>query len=684
MKPKPKQPVAARISHTHITHDDKRSDPYFWIKDRENPAVMDYLKAENEFAKAVLSHTEDLQEQLVDEMYSRIVKSDISVPVKLDQFEYFTKIRQQDDYPSHWRRKLNDPDTEEMLIDENILAKGHKYFDLGRWDVSPNHEFLAYTTDLKGDEIYTLEALRLSDRKMLPIKIAGCSDEFVWSQNNHCIYYTTLNQVHRPYRVYRHLLGDSPDNDELVFEELDDAFYISLDASSSKRFIQISLKSQISSEIYLLDACDDHAKPRLIFERIPDIRYEVEDRGDDLYVLTNEDAVNFRLTKTNLNNPTKDRWTDIIAHRDKVTLTGFQLFEDYLVVEERLDGLPSVRVLNDDSAEGYTVKKPDKIQELRLHQNWEFTTETCRLGGNALDMPYSVFDLNLPTGETTHVKTQPVGGKFEPSDYATQKYLARSHDGTEVPVFLVYNRHQVKHRPAPLLLSGYGSYGLNSNLYFSSRRLSLLDRGIVFATTQIRGGSEMGRGWYLDGKLEKKKNTFEDFNACANCLIDNGVTSADKLAIIGGSAGGLVIGNFLNSSKHRCKAALAFVPFVDIVTTILDDSLPLSVIERDEWGDPNKEMMYHYMKSYSPYDNTRSKNYPALYITAGLNDPRVGYWEPVKWAAKIRHCKTDENPLILITEMESGHSGPSGRRESLRETAREFAFIIDQLLSGEK
>lgn len=678
-----KPPAAPRIPHTHNAHGDLRDDPYFWMRDRENPAVMEYLNCENDFAGSALAHTEDLQEQLVEEMFGRIVKTDMSAPVKLDQYEYFTKTRQQDDYSSHWRRELGNPGTEELLIDENTLAKGHRYFDLGDWDVSPSHEYLAYATDRKGDEIYTLEALRLSDRKPLPVKITGCSANFVWSRTNQCIYYTALNQVHRPYRVYRHRLGDSHENDELVLEEPDDAFYISIGESSSKRFIQISLDSKVSSEVYLLDAGDDHAKPRLIFERVSDVRYEVDDRGDDLYVLTNEDAANFRLTKTALNNPDRAARTDVIAHRDKVTLTGFKLFENYLAVEERVDGLPSVRVLADDATEGYTVRKPDKIQELRLHTNWEFSTDTCRLGGSALDLPYSVYDLNLATGETAHVKTQPVGGRFEPSDYATEKHLARSSDGTSVPVYLVFNRHRAKQRPAPMLLYGYGAYGLNSSLYFSSRRLSLLDRGVIVAITQIRGGSEMGRGWYLDGKLDKKKNTFEDFNACASCLIDRGITSPDKLAIAGGSAGGLAVGNFLNSGQHQCKAALAFVPFVDIVTTILDDSLPLSVVERDEWGDPNEEMAYRYMKSYSPYDNSGPKDYPALYITAGLNDSRVGYWEPAKWAARIRHCKTDSNPLLLITEMESGHSGASARRESLRETAREFAFIIDQLLDCE-
>ena len=674
-------PIAPAHPHTHINHSDQRTDSYFWLKNRDDPEVIAYLEAENAYAEGWLKHTEPLREDLVKEMYSRIVETDMSVPVKRGQFEYYYKDEQQRDYLSHHRRKIGDPESEELVIDENVLAKGHKYFDLGSLSVSPDHNLAAFATDFRGDEIYTIEVLRLKDRKFLRDKLNNTSGNIVWSQSNTVLIYTTLNEVHRPYRVYRHRLGESQENDELIFEELDDAFYVSVSESDSECFIQINLKSAITSEVHLLDAKDDQCHPRLVFERRHDVLYAVEDRGDTLYVLTNDNAVNFRLIKTKLDRLDRSDWTDVISHQDQVTLTDFQVFSEFIVVEERRNGLPTVRVLQDDASESYTVQNPERIQELRLDDTLEFDTTICRVGGNALDMPYSVYDLDMTTGMTTHLKTQPVGGDFDPKYYSTEKLLAISQDGTEIPIYLVYSKTALNGRPAPLLLNGYGAYGINSSLYFSSKRLSLLDRGIIFAIAQIRGGSEMGRGWYLDGKLDRKKNTFHDFNACANHLIEEGITSQDQLAIIGGSAGGLVVGNFLNSDSVRCKAALAMVPFVDIVTTILDDTLPLSVVERDEWGDPNDPDFYDYMKSYSPYDNTQRKNYPALYITAGLNDPRVGFWEPAKWAAKIRQCKTDDNPLLLITEMDSGHSGASGRLDSLHETARDYAFIITQLLS---
>ncbi len=674
-------PIAPALPHTHTIHSDQRIDPYFWLKDRNDPAVKAYLDAENAYAESWLKHTEPLRKNLVKEMYSRIVETDTSVPVKRGPFEYYFKDEQQSDYLSHHRRKIGDPESEELVIDENVLAKGRKYFDLGNLEVSPDHQLAAFATDFRGDEIYTIEVLRLKNRKLLPDKLNNTSGNFVWTQSNSALIYTTLNEVHRPHRVYRHRLGESQESDELIFEELDDAYYVSVSESDSERFIQINLKSAITSEVYLLDAKDDQCHPRLVFERTHDVLYRVQDRGDALYVLTNDNAVNFRLIRTKLDRLDRSDWIDVIPHQDQVTLTGFKVFSEFIVVEERRNGLPTIRVLQDDTSEGYTVQNPEKIQELRLHRNWEFDTTICRVGGNSLDLPYSVYDLEMTTGVTTHLKTQPIGGDFDPKDYSTEKHLAISHDGTEIPIYLVYSKKALNGQPAPLLLNGYGAYGINSSLYFSSKRLSLLNRGIIFAITQIRGGSEMGRGWYLDGKLDRKKNTFHDFNACANYLINEGITSQDQLAIIGGSAGGLVVGNFLNSDSVRCKAALAMVPFVDIVTTILDDTLPLSVVERDEWGDPNDPEYYDYMKSYSPYDNTQRKDYPALYITAGLNDPRVGYWEPAKWAAKIRQCKTDNNPLLLITEMDSGHSGASGRLDSLHETARDYAFIITQLLS---
>lgn len=681
MKHLPQPPIAPQKEHRHITHGDVREDPYCWLRYRENSDVHDYLKAENEYADTWFSRLELLREELVKEMYNRIVGTDSSVPVKFGQYEYFSKDRQQDDYRSHWRRRIDQPETEELLLDENVLADGHKYFDLKSLHISPNHNLIGFATDLIGDEVYKIEILDLSSQTLLPDQIDNASGNFVWSQDSACIYYTTLNAMHRPYRVYRHCLGSERAENELIFEEPDEAFYVSLSASDSWKFIQIEANNKITSEVYLLDAFDNNATPNLILARKADVRYEVQDYEDSLYILTNDNAVNFRLVKTAVKNPDRVYWVDVVPAHDEVTLTGFTVFKNFIALEERREGLPTVRLLTHEPGRSYLVRKPEKIQELRLGANWEFDTNVCRLGGNALDMPYSSYDLDMTTGETTHLKTQPVGGQFDPSDYGTEKHLAQSQDGTAIPVYLVYNRNAITQRPAPLLLYGYGSYGLNSSLYFSSRRLALLDRGIIFAIAQIRGGSEMGRNWYLNGKLDKKKNTFYDFHACADYLLSNKITSAGQMAIMGASAGGLVVGHFLNSDREQCRAVLALVPFVDIVTTILDDSLPLSVVERDEWGDPTDTDAYAYMKSYSPYDNVRSGNYPALYITAGLNDSRVGYWEPAKWAARIRARKTDSNPLLLLTEMDSGHSGASGRLDSLRDTAREYAFIIDQLLT---
>ncbi len=671
-------PVAPQHPHQHVAHGDYREDPYFWLNDPKNPEVMDYLRAENEYAAAAMQHLDPLIDALRNEMYDRIIAFDTSVPIKYGRYEYFTKDQQQDNYESHWRRIIGMPTSEELLIDENALAAGQKYFELADFVVSPNQEMLGYAIDSTGDEIYTISMLRISDRQVLD-QLTNTSSDFVWDRRSSSIYYTTLNAAHRPHRVYRHHLGTKQQDDELIFEEADEAFYVSISVSDSERFIQIELNSQITSEVHLLDGDQVHPQPRLVFARRQGVIYEVQDRGENLYVLTNDEAVNFRLTRTSLPQPDPTLQTDVIAHNTNVTLTDFQVFSQFIVIEERRDGLPAIRVLADDDKESYVVQNPAHIQELELHENWEFATKTCRLAGNSLTMPFSVYDLDLSTGKTTHLKTKPVGGNYDPTHYGTEKHLVTSHDGTQVPMYLVFNKQAVKTQPAPLLLCGYGAYGINSSLYFNYRRLSLLDRGIIVAVTQLRGGSEMGRNWYLDGKLENKKNTFHDFHACANHLLDAGITSAEQLAIIGGSAGGLVVGNFLNAESLRCRAAVALVPFVDVITTILNDSLPLSIIERDEWGDPNDAEMYDYIKSYSPYDNTFAKNYPALLITGGLNDPRVGYWEPAKWAAKIRQCKTDRNVLYLITEMDAGHAGSSGRSGELRETARNYAFIIDQL-----
>lgn len=675
----PEPPVARKVDHVHCKHGDDRYDPYHWLCDRNNPEVIDYLEQENSYVEQKMEHAQQLQEALYEEMRGRIVQTEFSAPVPYKSYEYFYRENEGENYKVHFRRKRTPGSSDKLLLDENVLAQDHSYFSLFEFIVSPGENLLGYSYDTTGKEQYTIRLLNLDTGQLLPDAIEDVSGVILWSGDSQAIFYTRLNHAHRPWQLYRHRLGDDTDADELIFQEEDEAFYLWANKTDSERFITVGLTSNNTTEIHLLDAHEQNCVPRLVFPRQYDVKYKVEDRNDDLYVLTNENARNYRLMKTRLNKPDRSTWTTVIEHSKERTLTGMQMYKNFIAVGERADGLARVRVLPGNATDSYLVPNPDKIQELRIGANEEFDTNICRLNGNALDMPRSQYDFDMNKRSSVLVKMKEVRGGYKPSDYATEQHFAISEDGEKVPLYLVYNRRVNRQVPAPLLLNGYGSYGHAYPLYFSASRLSLLDRGVIWALAHIRGGSEKGREWYYDGKLKNKKNTFRDFTACAQHLLDEKITTPTQLAISGGSAGGLVVGNFLNHTPQWCAAALAHVPFVDIVTTILDDSLPLSVIERDEWGDPNDKSFYDYMKSYSPYDNVRAGHFPALFVTAGLNDPRVGFWEPAKWVAKIRACKTDENPLLLKTDMHSGHAGKSGRHEVLRETALEFAFLLDQI-----
>ncbi len=673
-------PVAPQTPQVLEDHGDRREDPYYWLSNRDDPEVISYLQEENQYAEHLLAESKDLSEQLYEEMKNRIVESDMSAPVRDGPFEYYRRESRDHNYITHCRRYPDQPDSEQLIVDENELAEGLRYFDLDNLNMSPDHRIAGYATDSSGDERYTIKFLRLADRKPLPDVISDTSGDLEWDSSGEYVYYTTLNKANRPFRLYRHGIGDNPDNDQLIFEETDEAFWMSLSKSSSRKYLHMTLQSAVTTEIHMLDASDPAATVHVVFPRIQDVEYSVEDRGDSLYVLTNENAVNFRLMKTSVKSPDKSIWETVVGHARDATLTDFEVFEDFIVVEERRDGLPGVFCIAGESTEIHRIKKPPQTQELHIGDNCQFRTSKCRLNGNSLDMPLSQYDCDLNTGACTLVKTKPVGGEFKPDDYTTEHYRVRSHDGTDVPLYLVYRKDAVRSRPAPLLLYSYGAYGISYPLYFSSARLSLLDRGIIFAVAHIRGGGELGETWYHAGKLSQKKNTFHDFRACADYLIEKGITSPERLAISGGSAGGLVVGNYLNDCPNRCGVAVAHVPFVDILTTILDESLPLSITEREEWGDPTMKELYDYIKSYSPYDNVQSVEFPAMFVTAGLNDPRVGYWEPAKWVAKIRSRKLGSRPIVLKTEMHSGHGGKSAKHESLRETAEEFAFVINQLL----
>ena len=503
-------PSAAKFSHTLVAHEESREDPYYWLGDRESPEVIEYLETENRYAKEVMLHTQGLQDEIVKELTSRVVESDTSAPVKDDGYEYYYRDRKENSYLTHCRRKIGDLDTEEILIDENELANGCSYFRLNALSVSPNHEIVGYATDTTGDEKCIIQFLRLADRQLFSETIENTSGNHVWNNHGTHVYYTTLNQANRPCRLFRHRLGDSSDKDQLLFEESDEAFYLHVSNTDSRRYISLQASSAVTTEVYLLDAEDDQCDPRLIFQRIANVEYSVEDRDNDLYVLTNEDAVNFRFMKTSLSAPDKSNWETVIPYSEHITLTDFRMFRSFIAVSERFEGLPSVRILN-ESMDSLRVEKPAEIQELHIGDNRVFDTSVCRLNGSSLVLPYSQYDCDMKTGELSHIKTRPVGGGYRPADYAVERHLAISHDGTKVPLYIVFKKEMANTKPAHVLLYAYGSYGLSYPLYFSSARLSLLERGIKYAVAHVRGGAEFGEMWYHDGKLLNKKNTFLDF-----------------------------------------------------------------------------------------------------------------------------------------------------------------------------
>lgn len=676
----PTPPVAERVPQVLESCGDIREDPYFWLADRDDPKVIQYLEEENRYLSDFLAPTRELQRRLYDEMVGRIAESDTSAPVYDGPWEYYYKERQGENYRVHYRKPRRG-NGEKMFLDENALAKGQRFFRLHSLKVSPDHRIAAYSTDTTGNERCQIRFLDLDSGRPLPDALDETSGNFAWSGDSSSIYYTRLNDAQRPHQLWHHRLGEGKrPEDRLILEESDDAFYVHVSATCSRRFIAVDISSINATEVHLIDSANQGAGARMVFARQREVEYSVEDHGDDLYVLTNEDAVNFRIMKTSVTAPDKSTWQTVVPHSAEATLNGMAAFRDFMAISERSDGLPKIRIIEFESNRSYLVDPPADVQELHVGANLEFDTDVCRLNGNALNTPLSQYDFDIRSGQCAHVKTKPVRGGYDSNEYATERHEAVSRDGTKVPLYLICRKGLDRSKPAALLLNGYGSYGHSYPLYFSSNRLSLLNRGVIYAIAHLRGGGEIGKRWHHDGKLRKKKNTFDDFAACAEYLIDSGITCPELLAISGGSAGGLVVGSFLNSHRGRCRAAVAHVPFVDILTTILDDSLPLSVTERDEWGDPNEEKTYRYIKSYSPYDNAAAGDYPAMYVTAGLNDTRVGYWEPAKWVAKLRCLKRDANPLLLKTEMHAGHSGKSGRYDALKDVAEEYAFILSQLM----
>lgn len=669
-----KEPKALSI------HDDTRIDHYYWLNDRENPDVIAYLNAENDYLNAQMAHTQALQETLYKEIVARFAQTDMTVPYKYNGYFYITRYEEGQEYPIHSRKKGNLEAEEEIMLNVSELAKGHAYYSVGGRAVSPDNKWLAYGVDTVSRRIYTIYFKNLETGEVLTETLENTTGSCVWANDNKTIFYNRKDESLRSYKIFKHTIGTDPAQDECVWHETDETFGCFVYKTKSEKYILIGSYSTLSNEYRLLEADNPNGEFRIFESRQRHHEFSVNHAGDTFYIVTNWNAQNFKLmTCTEGGATQRENWKDLVPHRDDTLLEGLDIFKDYLVLSERKSGLTQLQVISTNTQAAYYIPFQEEVYMSYTGLNPDYESSTLRLGYTSLTTPNSVYDFDMVTQEWTLLKQEAVlDDTFKPENYHAERLYATAADGVKVPISLVYNKNKVKKgEAAPLLLYGYGSYGHSIDPYFSSPRLSLLDRGFIFAIAHIRGGQEMGRQWYEDGKFLKKKNTFTDFIACGEHLITEGYTTTDKLFGQGGSAGGLLIGAVINMKPEIWKGVIAQVPFVDVVTTMLDESIPLTTGEFDEWGNPKDETYYHYMKSYSPYDNVEAKDYPAMLVTTGLHDSQVQYWEPAKWVAKLRELKTDKNPLYMYCNMDTGHGGASGRFERFKETAKEWAFFLD-------
>jgi oligopeptidase B len=683
----PEAPVAASRPVELTRHGDVRIDPYSWLRERDNPEVIAYLEAENAYTATVMAPTQALQDRIFSEIRGRILETDVSPPAKKGPWEYFSRTFEGSQYASHGRRPTGAPEgtDETVMLDENVLAAGLDYFSLGGLALSPDQRSIAYSFDDDGGELHTLRFRDVESGVDLPDVIDGVYYGLAWANDDVTIFYVRPDDAMRPYQVWRHTVGEQ--DDVLVYEEADERFFVSVGRARSGGAIVLTSESKITSEARLLDPDDPAAPPRVVEPRTDELEYDVEhhvaaDGTQQLFVLTNADgATNFKLVRAPVDTPGRASWSEVVAHRDDVKLDGVEVFRDFLVLSERANGLEQLRVLGiADPSLDRVLAMDDPAYSTWIADNLEFDTPSFRFGYTSLVTPTSAFDEVVATGERRLVKRTPVLGGFDSADYTSARLWATAPDGTQIPMSVVHRRDTPVDGSAPALLYGYGSYESSVDPTFSSIRLSLLDRGFVFAIAHIRGGGELGRPWYEHGKLREKRNTFTDFIACAEHLCASGYTSPERLGIRGGSAGGLLMGAVTNLRPDLFRAVVAEVPFVDVLTTMQDTELPLTVTEWEEWGNPLDDPDdYTYMKTYSPYDNVEARDFPAMFVTAGLNDPRVSYWEPAKWVAKLRAVRTDDHTLVLKTEMGAGHGGPSGRYDAWRDEAMTLAFLIREL-----
>jgi oligopeptidase B len=670
--------MVKKIPNRFEKYGNVRTDDYYWLRERDNPEVIAYLKAENEHAEKEMAQARPSEEKLFEEIKARVKQTDMSVPYQRDGYFYYTRYEEGREYPIFARKRDSLDQREEIMLDANVLAEGHEFFAIGGLAVSSGRDLLAYAVDTQGRRVYTTYFKSLVTGEMLGDVIPEVSENLTWANDNRTLFYakqdpTTL----RAYQIYRHVLGNDPAEDQLVFEETDETFAAYVFKTKSKKYLTIVSSHTLSQEYRYLEADNPTGTFSVFLPRKRDHEYHVDHYQDRFLIRTNDQAKNFRLMATAIDKTQKEYWQEIVPHRQDVFLGDFEIFKDYLVLEERSRGLNQIRVVPWSGSGEHYLEFDEPAYRANLGTNLEFDTTTLRFEYTSMKTPLSIYDYDMVARTKILLKQEEVLGDFKADDYVTERLYALAADGTEIPLSIVYRKGIRRDGQNPLLLYGYGAYGLSIDPTFASPRLSLIDRGFIYAIAHVRGGQELGRQWYEDGKLLKKKNTFNDFIACAEYLIREQFTNPGKLFAMGRSAGGLLMGAITNMRPELFNGLVAEVPFVDVITTMLDPTIPLTTGEYDEWGDPDQKEYYDYMLSYSPYDNVEAKNYPNLLITGGLHDSQVQYWEPAKWAAKLRALKTDKNRLLLKTNMDAGHGGASGRFKRLHETAFSYAFLLN-------
>tara|TARA_R110002012_G_scaffold50634_5_gene130923 strand:- start:7225 stop:9285 length:2061 start_codon:yes stop_codon:yes gene_type:complete len=675
-----KTPSAKKIEKQLIKHNDVRIDDYYWLNERENPEVIAFLEQENAYYEAMTAHTKELKDSLFTEMKSRIKEDDSSVPYKFNGYWYATRYEVGKEYPIFTRRFEKEDAEEEIMFNCNHMAEGLDYFNLGGLSISPNNELAAFGVDTVSRRQYTLQIKNLHTQEIYGDKIENTTGSAVWANDNKTLFYTKKDPVTlRSNNIYRHILGTSPEEDELVFHEDDETFTTFVYKTKSKEFIVIGSSSTLTTEFQILRADDPNGKFHVFSKRVRGMEYSLTHYEDNFYILTNmEGATNFKLMTTPEDKTESENWVDFIPHREEVLLEDIEMFNEYYVLSERENGLSKLKIVRWDTGESYYLPFDNETYTAYVGTNPDFDTEILRYGYNSMTTPSSIIDFNMRTREKEIKKEQEVlGGKFHKENYISERIWAPARDGKKVPISLVYHKNTKLDGSSPLLQYAYGSYGHTIDPYFSTVRLSLLDRGFVYAIAHVRGGEYLGRKWYEEGRLLNKINTFTDFIDCSKFLIEKKFTSPEHLYASGGSAGGLLMGAIVNLCPEIYNGVIAAVPFVDVLTTMLDDTIPLTTGEYDEWGNPNEKEYYDYMKSYSPYDNVTRQLQPNMLVITGFHDSQVQYFEPAKWVAKLREYKMDNNLLLFNINMDAGHGGASGRFESLKEVAKEYAFLLD-------